>query len=161
MSGGERWRRAVRCYITQLLATRDYVAAATYLSLLGDVEDAVQLLKKEEFYREAIALAKVRLPPDHSLLSELYLTWAVKQEADMQLDSAAKCYLAAKQPTKAVMVLLRRKDSASLSVALQVAQITQQQDQLVQVVEEAVREAVERETTDRLEEGVADIAIEE
>ena len=38
------------------------------------------------------------LPPCHS---ELYLTWGVKQEADMQLDSAAKCYLAANQPTKA------------------------------------------------------------
>ena len=92
------------------------------------------------------------------------------------------------------MVLLRRRDSPSLSVALQVAQITGQQDQLVQViliwtlphsqanlfkfwiisnfphllylqvVQETLREALERESTeklDKLEEAVADIVIEE
>jgi hypothetical protein len=43
-------------------------------------------------YREAIALAKMRLPEGSTIISELFNEWGVDLEANSQYELAAKWY---------------------------------------------------------------------
>ena len=51
---------------------------------------ACALLNFTFVFREAIALAKVRLSPQDPVLFELYSTWARKLETDNSFEQAAK-----------------------------------------------------------------------
>eukprot|EP00116_Pleurobrachia_bachei_P003907 sb/3464169/ len=128
--GRDLYRAAVSCYISQLRESRDFVSAATYMLLLNEVHPAIDMLVKEDCYREAIAIAKLRLSPTHPKISEIYRLWAGKQEREMQLDSAVKCHLAVGDPKRAVLVMLRRKDRASLEGAAEIVETRTNQNSL-------------------------------
>lgn len=50
--------------------------AACYLLAIHKVEEAVELLIERKFYREAVALAKCRLPNDDPLIHKAVLEYA-------------------------------------------------------------------------------------
>ena len=145
MCGLDKYEQAVQCYISQLTSSRDFVTAASYLLILGKTKQAIQMLTDEECYREALAIAKLRLSPDDDMIKCIYQKWAKRQEDEMQFDSAIKCYLACCDAPRALMVMLRRKDSASLTTTLEVAKITGQHD-MVPAIQSALEEALIRET---------------
>ncbi|KAL5270395.1 hypothetical protein ACHWQZ_G001200 [Mnemiopsis leidyi] len=138
MCGMDKYQEAVRCFISQLSASRDFVTAASYLLILGETHKAIDMLVSEECYREALTIAKMRLAPEDDTIRSIYEKWAMKQEREMQFDSAIKCYLASGEARRAIMVMLRRKDVASLETTLQVAEIVGEKEMLP-----AIRAALE------------------
>uniref|UniRef100_A0A4W3I1A9 Gem-associated protein 5-like n=1 Tax=Callorhinchus milii TaxID=7868 RepID=A0A4W3I1A9_CALMI len=74
-------------------------------------------------YREAIAIAKARLPPTDPLISELLGSWAASLAKDGHYSVAAKCYLTSRCPYDAAKVLARKGDTVSLRTAAEVARL--------------------------------------
>ncbi|EGW06055.1 Gem-associated protein 5 [Cricetulus griseus] len=119
--GTAQW--AVEATGKQLCFQDQYVKAASYLLSIHKVYEAVELLKSNHFYREAIAVAKARLRPGDPVLKDLYLSWGSILERDGHYAIAAKCYLGATSAYDAAKVLARKGDAASLRTAAELASI--------------------------------------
>nr|XP_019952606.1 PREDICTED: gem-associated protein 5-like [Paralichthys olivaceus] len=123
-AGFEAWSRAVEAFIKQLCLQEQYLKAASHLLSINKVYEAVDLLRSNKLYREAIALVKARLPADDPTLKELYTCWAAVLEKDGHFSSAAKCYLAAGASFDAAKVIARKNDVSSLKTAASLAKIS-------------------------------------
>ncbi|XP_040295988.1 gem-associated protein 5 isoform X2 [Bufo bufo] len=124
MAGYKVWVWTVEAYVKQLCFQEQYVKAATHLLSINKVYEAVQLLKGNHLYREAIAVAKARLQPDDPVLRDLYTSWATVLEQDGHYSMAAKCYLGASSPYDAAKVLAKKGDLPSLNTAAELALIS-------------------------------------
>ncbi|KAG3265415.1 gem-associated protein 5 isoform X1 [Ictidomys tridecemlineatus] len=123
VAGYHVWLWAVEAFAKQLCFQDQYVKAASHLLSIHKVYEAVELLKSNHFYREAIAVAKARLRPEDPVLKDLYLTWGTILERDGHYAIAAKCYLGATSPYDAAKVLAKKGDAASLKTAAELAAI--------------------------------------
>ncbi|XP_005350354.1 gem-associated protein 5 [Microtus ochrogaster] len=123
VAGYSVWLWAVEAFAKQLCFQDQYVKAASYLLSIHKVYEAVELLKSNHFYREAIAVAKARLRPEDPVLKDLYLSWGSILEKDGHYAVAAKCYLGATSAYDAAKVLARKGDAASLRTAAELASI--------------------------------------
>ncbi|XP_051902291.1 gem-associated protein 5 [Hippocampus zosterae] len=123
MAGYAVWRDAVERYVKQLCLQEQHVKAAAHLLSINQVYQAVQLLHSHKLYREAIALAKARLPDEDPVLKELYGSWAVVLEKDGHFSAAAKCYIAAGASFDAAKVIARKNDATSLRTAALLASV--------------------------------------
>ncbi|XP_036380032.1 gem-associated protein 5 [Megalops cyprinoides] len=128
MAGYQVWSKAVEAFVKQLCFQEQYLKAASYLLALHKVYEAIDLLKSQQLYREAIALAKARLQPDDPVLKGLYTTWAAVLEKDGHYSNAAKCYLAADCAFDAAKVIAKKGDVASLKTAARLASIAGEND---------------------------------
>ncbi|KAH1166698.1 hypothetical protein KIL84_015870 [Mauremys mutica] len=128
MAGYQAWVWTVEVFAKQLCFQEQYVKAASHLLSIHKVYEAVELLKTNHFYREAIVIAKARLRPEDPVLKDLYTCWAAILEKDGHYSSAAKCYLGAASPYDAVKVLAKKGDVASLKTAAELAQIVGEKD---------------------------------
>ncbi|XP_028905492.1 gem-associated protein 5 isoform X1 [Ornithorhynchus anatinus] len=124
MAGYEMWKRTVEAFAKQLCFQDQYVKAASHLLSIHKVLEAVELLKSNHFYREAIAIAKAQLPPDNPILKDLYSSWGAVLERDGHYAMAAKCYLGAASAYDAAKVLAKKGDVASVRTAAALALIT-------------------------------------
>ncbi|KAM6150323.1 gem-associated protein 5 isoform 2-T2 [Erethizon dorsatum] len=124
VAGYHVWLWAVEAFAKQLCFQDQYVKAASHLLSIHKVYEAVELLKSNHFYREAIAVAKARLRPEDPVLKDLYLSWGAVLERDGHYAAAAKCYLGATSPFDAAKVLAKKGDAASLRTAAELAAIT-------------------------------------
>ncbi|XP_005376269.1 PREDICTED: gem-associated protein 5 isoform X2 [Chinchilla lanigera] len=124
VAGYHVWLWAVEAFAKQLCFQDQYVKAASHLLSIHKVYEAVELLKSNHFYREAIAVAKARLRPEDPVLKDLYLSWGAVLERDGHYAVAAKCYLGATSPFDAAKVLAKKGDAASLRTAAELAAIT-------------------------------------
>ncbi|NWW82256.1 GEMI5 protein, partial [Climacteris rufus] len=123
LAGYQAWVWTVEAFAKQLCFQEQYVKAASHLLSINKVYEAIELLKVNNFYREAIVMAKARLRPEDPILKDLYTTWAAVLEKDGHYSMAAKCYLGASSPYDAVKVLSRKGDLASLKTAAELALI--------------------------------------
>uniref|UniRef100_A0A8C0LD63 Gem nuclear organelle associated protein 5 n=1 Tax=Canis lupus dingo TaxID=286419 RepID=A0A8C0LD63_CANLU len=123
VAGYQVWLWAVEAFAKQLCFQDQYVKAASHLLSIHKVYEAVELLKSNHFYREAIAVAKARLRPEDPILKDLYLTWGAILEKDGHYAVAAKCYLGAASAYDAAKVLAKKGDAASLKTAAELASI--------------------------------------
>ncbi|XP_075066228.1 gem-associated protein 5 [Mixophyes fleayi] len=123
MAGYKVWVLTVEAFAKQLCFQEQYVKAASHLLSINKVYEAVQLLRGNHLYREAIVVAKSRLLPDDPVLQELYTSWATVLEQDGHFSMAAKCYLGASSPYDAAKVLAKKGDLLSLSTAAELALI--------------------------------------
>nr|XP_021516105.1 gem-associated protein 5 isoform X2 [Meriones unguiculatus] len=123
VAGYSVWLWAVEAFAKQLCFQDQYVKAASYLLSVHKVYEAVELLKSNHFYREAIVVAKARLRPEDPVLKDLYLSWGSILERDGHYAIAAKCYLGATSAYDAAKVLARKGDAASLRTAAELAAI--------------------------------------
>ncbi|CAM5132176.1 unnamed protein product [Eretmochelys imbricata] len=128
MAGYRAWVWTVEVFAKQLCFQEQYVKAASHLLSIHKVYEAVELLKTNHFYREAIVIAKARLRPEDPVLNDLYTCWAAILEKDGHYSTAAKCYLGAASPYDAVKVLAKKGDVASLKTAAELAQIVGEKD---------------------------------
>ncbi|XP_069825049.1 gem-associated protein 5 [Dendropsophus ebraccatus] len=124
MAGYKVWVWTTEAYVKQLCFQEQYVKAATHLLSINKVYEAVELLKGNHLYREAIAVAKCRLQPEDPVLRDLYTSWATILEQDGHYSMAAKCYLGALSPYDAAKVLAKKGDLPSLSTAAELALIS-------------------------------------
>uniref|UniRef100_A0ABI7WZ53 Gem nuclear organelle associated protein 5 n=1 Tax=Felis catus TaxID=9685 RepID=A0ABI7WZ53_FELCA len=123
VAGYHVWLWAVEAFAKQLCFQDQYVKAASHLLSIHKVYEAVELLRSNHFYREAIAVAKARLRPEDPILKDLYLTWGAILEKDGHYAVAAKCYLGAASAYDAAKVLSKKGDAASLKTAAELASI--------------------------------------
>ncbi|XP_019361637.1 PREDICTED: gem-associated protein 5 isoform X2 [Gavialis gangeticus] len=121
MAGYQAWVWTVEAYAKQLCFQEQYIKAASHLLSIHKVYEAVELLKVNHSYREAVVIAKARLRPEDPVLKDLYTTWAANLEEDGHYSMAAKCYLGASSPYDAVKVLAKKGDVASLKAAAELA----------------------------------------
>uniref|UniRef100_A0A452G6L8 Gem nuclear organelle associated protein 5 n=1 Tax=Capra hircus TaxID=9925 RepID=A0A452G6L8_CAPHI len=123
VAGYHVWVWAVEAFAKQLCFQDQYVKAASHLLSIHKVYEAVELLKSNHFYREAIAIAKARLRPEDPIIKDLYLSWGAILEKDGHYALAAKCYLGATSAYDAAKVLAKKGDAASLRTAAELASI--------------------------------------
>ncbi|KAM8763933.1 gem-associated protein 5 isoform 3-T3 [Rhynchonycteris naso] len=123
IAGYHVWLWAVEAFAKQLCFQDQYVKAASYLLSTHKVYEAVELLKSNHLYREAIAIAKARLRPEDPILKDLYFSWGAILEKDGHYAIAAKCYLGAASAYDAAKVLAKKGDPASLRTAAELALI--------------------------------------
>ncbi|KYQ90408.1 component of gems 5 [Tieghemostelium lacteum] len=90
--GRDVWERMCLIYSKHLSCIGDYHMAVSYLLAIGKVDDAIQLYRQNRLWREAILLAKSRLPINHPILDQLFLDWA-DHSKDQNFYHALKCYL--------------------------------------------------------------------
>ncbi|KAE8613853.1 hypothetical protein XENTR_v10007894 [Xenopus tropicalis] len=128
VAGYKVWLWTVEAFVKQLCFHEQYVKAASHLLSINKVYEAVELLKGNHLYREAIAVAKARLLPDDSVLRELYTSWAAVLEQDGHYSMAAKCYLGSSSPYDAAKVLAKKGDLLSLSAAAELALVAGEKD---------------------------------
>ncbi|KAM4727035.1 gem-associated protein 5 [Anableps anableps] len=124
MAGFEVWSRTVEAFVKQLCLQEQFLKAASHLLSINKLYDAVDLLRSNKLYREAIALVKARLPADQPLLKDLFTCWAAVLEKDGHLSAAAKCYLGAGCSFDAAKVITRKNDVPSLRTAADLARIS-------------------------------------
>uniref|UniRef100_UPI0037E7425A gem-associated protein 5 n=1 Tax=Semicossyphus pulcher TaxID=241346 RepID=UPI0037E7425A len=124
MAGFQVWSRTVEAFVKQLCLQEQYLKAASHLLSINKLYEAVDLLRSHKLYREAIALAKARLPADEPVLKELYTCWAAVLEKDGHFSAAAKCYLAAGASFDAAKVIARKNDVPSVRTAASLARIS-------------------------------------
>ncbi|XP_049730126.1 gem-associated protein 5 isoform X1 [Elephas maximus indicus] len=128
VAGYHVWLWAVEAFAKQLCFQDQYVKAASHLLSIHKVYEAVELLKSNHFYREAIAIAKARLRPEDPVLKDLYLSWGAILEKDGHYAMAAKCYLGATSTYDAAKVLAKKGDAASLRTAAELAAIVGEEE---------------------------------
>ncbi|XP_041253526.1 gem-associated protein 5 isoform X2 [Onychostruthus taczanowskii] len=128
MVGYQAWVWTVEAFAKQLCFQEQYVKAASHLLSIHKVYEAIELLKVNNFYREAIVMAKARLRPEDPVLKDLYTSWAALLEKDGHYSMAAKCYLGASSPYDAVKVLSKKGDVASLKTAAELALISGEEE---------------------------------
>ncbi|NXG30564.1 GEMI5 protein, partial [Dromaius novaehollandiae] len=128
MVGYQAWVWTVEAFAKQLCFQEQYVKAASHLLSIHKVYEAVELLKVNHFYREAIVIAKARLRPEDPVLRDLYNSWAALLEKDGHYSMAAKCYLGASSPYDAVKVLAKKGDVTSLKTAAELALISEEEE---------------------------------
>ncbi|XP_042637665.1 gem-associated protein 5 [Orycteropus afer afer] len=128
VAGYHVWLWAVEAFAKQLCFQDQYVKAASHLLSIHKVYEAVELLKSNHFYREAIAIAKARLRPEDPILKDLYLSWGTILEKDGHYAMAAKCYLGATSTYDAAKVLAKKGDAASLRTAAELATIVGEEE---------------------------------
>ncbi|XP_036766192.2 gem-associated protein 5 isoform X2 [Manis pentadactyla] len=128
VAGYHVWLWAVEAFAKQLCFQDQYVKAASHLLSIHKIYEAVELLKSNHFYREAIAIAKARLRPEDPILKDLYLSWGAILEKDGHYALAAKCYLGATSAYDAAKVLAKKGDATSLRTAAELALIVGEND---------------------------------
>ncbi|XP_043845101.1 gem-associated protein 5 [Dromiciops gliroides] len=128
VAGYQMWLWTVEAFAKQLCFQDQYVKAASHLLSIHKVYEAVELLKSNHFYREAIAIAKARLRPEDPVLKDLYSSWGTILERDGHYAMAAKCYLGATSAYDAAKVLAKKGDVASLRTAAELALIAEEKE---------------------------------
>ncbi|CAG2198260.1 GEMIN5 [Mytilus edulis] len=129
MASFESWVTVCTDYAIQLELEGQYHKAVSYLLAAHKVYDAIDLFKKHRLFKEAIALAKVRLSPFDPVLEDLYTLWAHQLTKDGNYEQAAKCHLAMRQVQDAANLLARRYNQPSLRTASHVCMIAKDKQQ--------------------------------
>ncbi|XP_046573518.1 uncharacterized protein LOC124281630 isoform X1 [Haliotis rubra] len=113
----DTWLGMCEEYARQLEGDGQYHKATSYLLACHKVYGAIDLFKRHRLFKEAVALARMRLSPLDPVLEDLYMEWAQMLMKDGNYEQAAKCYLAMKQIQDAANLLTKRTDQSSLKTA--------------------------------------------
>lgn len=140
MASFDTWTQVCEDYALQLESDGQYHKAASYLLGCHKVYEAIKLFKRHKLFKEAIALAKVRLSPLDPALEELYTLWAHQLTKDGNYEQAAKCHLAMKQVQDAAKLLARRYDQSSLKTAAHISMIANDKQQGLMYTQKVVQQ---------------------
>ncbi|KAI9494241.1 WD40-repeat-containing domain protein [Zychaea mexicana] len=76
MAGKETWLSLMETQAKHLVKQSQPVLAATCFLACSKIYDAIRVYREAAMYREAIALAKLRLPEEDPIISTLFAEWA-------------------------------------------------------------------------------------
>ncbi|XP_076446765.1 gem-associated protein 5-like [Babylonia areolata] len=113
----ETWERVCEEYARQLEEEGQYHKAVSYLLVSHKLYPAIDLFRRHKLFREAVALAHVRLSLQDPVWEDLYNDWSQQLMRDGAYEQAAKCYLAMKRIQDAAQAITRRSDQSSLKTA--------------------------------------------
>lgn len=110
------WLEMCECYAKQLVQEKLFQLAALYLLACGKVYEAIDVLKSKNCFKDALAIAKARLPSSDPVIKDIISGWCAKLRGDGNYAIAAQWSIALNQPLKAAS-LLSDGDSEHLRVA--------------------------------------------
>ncbi|CAG8449365.1 10378_t:CDS:10 [Ambispora leptoticha] len=116
-AGRDVWESLIRRQAQKLMRKNDFYSAAMCFLACGDVYEAIDAHRHGKMFREAIMLARIRIPLDDPVLSDLYSEWAVQLESQNRYEEAAMCHLSSQKPAAvqhALNDLARQGDPSSL-----------------------------------------------
>ncbi|EDO28531.1 predicted protein, partial [Nematostella vectensis] len=90
LAGHDVWLKTAELYADHLVAQGSHQKAVLYYLACHRVDQAINVYKNQAMFREALALAKVRLCDSDPVLHELYVSWAKKLETENAYEQAAK-----------------------------------------------------------------------
>nr|KAG5706227.1 hypothetical protein BaRGS_019554 [Batillaria attramentaria] len=125
----EVWLSVCEEYADQLEEEGQYHKAVSYLLACHKLYPAIDLFRRHKLFREAVALARVRLSPLDPVLEDLYTYWSEQLMRDGAYEQAAKCYLAMKHIQDAAKVIARRCDQTSLQAACHMTLLADEKQQ--------------------------------
>lgn len=101
---------ACEVYAVKLSETPDSdpLDCAMYFLACHKIEQAIDILATRSMFKEAVALAKSRLPEDSPIITELIEKWAKHCVSNGNFEIAAQCFIAIKKYEDAAKVLARR-----------------------------------------------------
>ncbi|KAJ2956227.1 hypothetical protein NQZ79_g7887 [Umbelopsis isabellina] len=121
MASRDLWESKITRLAAKLAATNNPHGAVMCYLAVYDVYRAIEVYRKAKLFKEAIALAKLRLPQGDDIHSELFNEWGAELEINAQYELAAKCYLQSRRPgyeVNTLNALARPSDSIALYCTL-------------------------------------------
>ncbi|KAG0175328.1 Gem-associated protein 5 [Apophysomyces sp. BC1015] len=118
-AGKETWLRMMEAQAKKLCSARQYNLAATCYTACSKIYEAINVYRSASMYREAIVLAKLRLPTSSPMIQDLFVEWAHSLQANEE-ELAAMCFLQTQLPgskANAINLLARRDKESSLFYA--------------------------------------------
>ncbi|KAK7097810.1 uncharacterized protein [Littorina saxatilis] len=125
----DTWVSLCEEYAEQLEEDGQYHKAVSYLLASHKPYPAIDLFRRHKLFREAVALARVRLSPLDPVLEDLYTEWSQQLMLEGAYEQAAKCYLAMKSIKDAAQVITRRSDQSSLQAACNMTLVANEKQQ--------------------------------
>ncbi|KAI9004278.1 WD40-repeat-containing domain protein [Phycomyces nitens] len=117
MNGRDAWIALMEKKAKKLAETGHHLLAATCYTACSRIYEAIEVCRKGSKFREAIILAKIRLPQNEALLSNLFSEWgSALQKSDEEI-LAALCFLQSKRQgsiINAIQLLARRNTDRCL-----------------------------------------------
>ncbi|KJE96126.1 hypothetical protein CAOG_006494 [Capsaspora owczarzaki ATCC 30864] len=122
LAGLDIWRKATIAYAQKLAQQGETVQAALHFLAVDQPLDAIECYSRGKMFREALALARMRLNPlqQQSVSRKIHLSWATLLEVEGNFEQAAKCHLALGAYRYAAQLLARRGDVPALDAAIDI-----------------------------------------
>lgn len=104
----------IRAYIDQLSSPKQQPnhenmhKAVLFALALYDTEKAIDIYLNHDLYQYALALAQIRLPPEHSAINEILKKYASYTASVGDYEIAVTCFIRLKDLENAYSTLLRR-----------------------------------------------------
>ncbi|XP_067142043.1 gem-associated protein 5 [Centruroides vittatus] len=117
----ELWLEMASRYAEQLIASGAIQKSVLYLLSCHKIYKAIDTLRDHGYYREALALAKVRVSPTDPVIPTILKEWAFKANRDNNHHLAAKCYLALREYSRASRQLANITDPTAMQTAAYVS----------------------------------------
>ncbi|KAI9339130.1 quinon protein alcohol dehydrogenase-like superfamily [Pilaira anomala] len=93
MVGKATWIELMLEQAKKLESLGQYNLSASCYIACTHIYDAIEVYRKHSMFREAIALAKLRLPPKDPIVNKLYADWANELQKGDSDSLTASCYL--------------------------------------------------------------------
>ncbi|XP_073993143.1 gem nuclear organelle associated protein rigor mortis [Rhodnius prolixus] len=138
------WVDCCKSYASQLAEKGDIYKAVSYLLSTHQLEEAIDLLLDSKMFREAVLLAKSRLPNEDVTIKKIMGQWASHCIGTGMFPLAAHCLLSNGSNIEAVEVLSRVKDPATLALAAEIAQKSEASEMAVSIALRALHASLER-----------------
>ncbi|KAK4309952.1 hypothetical protein Pmani_018450 [Petrolisthes manimaculis] len=142
---------ACEAYADQLVEEGDVIAGATHLVLINKIKEAVDILTRHKYFREAYTVARCRLGYDDELRATVIKKWVSCSIYDGNYDLAATLQLSEGWLQEAARTLSRRVDPGSLFVAGQLYKAAGREELAQAMGTAALREAALRQDFTRIE----------
>ncbi|KAK3851599.1 hypothetical protein Pcinc_041767 [Petrolisthes cinctipes] len=142
---------ACEAYAEQLVEEGDVIAGATHLVIVNKIKEAVDILTRHKYFREAYTVARCRLGYDDELRATVIKKWVSCSIYDGNYDLAATLQLSEGWLQEAARTLSRRVDPGSLFVAGQLYQAAGRGELAQAMGTAALREAALRQEITRIE----------
>lgn len=113
----ELWLEMANKYAEQLIASGAIQKSVLYLLACHKVYKAIDTLRDHGFYKEALVLAKVRLPLTDPIIETILKEWAFKAKKNNNHTIAAKCYLGLQDYSQASKQLASIPDPITMKTA--------------------------------------------
>ncbi|XP_031783799.1 gem-associated protein 5 [Nasonia vitripennis] len=138
----ETREKVIQAYVNQLIFQDNPHKAVSYLLCINKVHEAVDVLMASKIYKEAYALATLKLEANDPLINSILEEWANNAVKNGNFESAAECYIMLGEYVKAAKTLERRRDIDSLILAIELAEIARDVDLITSVADKAILEAL-------------------
>ncbi|CAG8471647.1 11252_t:CDS:2 [Paraglomus occultum] len=124
LAGRDVWQSLLQKQAQKLSVKGEHHAAVMCLIACGEIYEAINVYKQADMYREALTLAKIRLPQDDPIIFDLHSDWALQLEKEPSYEQAAMCYIASQKPAaipNALNAVARAGDVSGLCMSASLA----------------------------------------